>query len=342
MATREERGSGRSAASAASPASDRPRIGVSRCLLGESVRYDGGHKADRFLLDVLARHVEWVPVCPEVEAGMGLPREAVHLSSAPDGVAAGAERVRMLGVRSGRDWTALLVDWSTSRVETLAALNLSGFVLKKDSPSCGLTRVRVHHPTKAVARSGRGLFAEALTTAWPSLPVEDEGRLHDVRLRENFIERVFAYARVKALFAQRWSLGTLVSFHTAHKLQLLSHSRVRYAELGRLVAEGRRLSRSVLAERYLTTFMSALSVLATPGRHADVMQHMLGHFKSQLEPGDKQELLALIADYRGGIVPLVVPLTLLRHYVRAESVEYLAGQTYLEPHPRELVLRNHA
>lgn len=323
-------------------ATDRPRIGVSRCLLGESVRYDGGHKADRFLLDVLAGHVDWLPVCPEVEAGLGIPREAVHLSAATDGVAAGSERVRMVGVKSGKDWTAALMNWSASRVDALAALNLSGFVLKKDSPSCGLMRVRVHHPRKAVTRTGRGLFAETLIAACPSLPVEDEGRLHDARLRENFIERVFAYARVTAFFAQRWTLGSLVSFHTAHKLQLLAHSRVRYAELGRLVAEGRQWSRTALADRYLMTFMSALAVVATPGRHADVMLHMLGHFKAQLTPADKQELLSLIADYRAGIVPLVVPLTLLRHHVRSEAVTYLAGQSYLEPHPRELALKNHA
>ncbi len=320
----------------------RPRVGVSRCLLGDKVRYDGGHKADRFLLDVLASHVQWVSVCPEFEVGMGLPRESVHLVLSQDGVRAGSERVRLVGVRSDQDWTARMAEWSADRVADLTALDLAGFILKKDSPSCGLTRVRVHHPRRAVSRTGRGLFAEALVGACPSLPIEEEGRLHDARLRENFIERVFAYTRVKGLFGKGWRLGSLVAFHTAHKLQLLSHSRVRYTELGRLVADARRWNRSELATRYVTTFMEALTVVATPGRHADVMLHMLGHLKGHLTPDDRQEVLQLIDDYRSGIVPLIVPLTLFGHHVRRYHVGYLKGQTYLEPHPRELALRNHA
>jgi uncharacterized protein YbgA (DUF1722 family)/uncharacterized protein YbbK (DUF523 family) len=320
----------------------RPRIGVSRCLLGDKVRYDGGHKADHFLIDVLAAHVDWVPVCPEVEAGMGLPRESVHLAAASDGVPAGSEQVRMVGVRSGRDWTEALTGAAAARVRDLAAHDLSGFILKKDSPSCGLMRVRVHHPKKAVTRTGRGLFAEALVGSFPSMPVEEEGRLHDVRLRENFIEAVFAYARVKALFSRRWSIGALVDFHTRHKLQLLSHSRVKYAELGRLVARAKTLPRTEVAAQYLSTFMSALSIVVSRGRHVDVMQHMLGHFKTLLRSDDRQEILDLMADYRAGIVPLIVPVTLFRHHVRTHDVGYLQGQTYLEPHPRELALRNHA
>jgi uncharacterized protein YbgA (DUF1722 family)/uncharacterized protein YbbK (DUF523 family) len=321
---------------------ERPRIGVSRCLLGDKVRYDGGHKADRFLLDVLAAHVEWVPVCPEFEAGMGLPRESIHLLSSRDGVVAGGERVRLVGVRSGEDWTARMVDWSADRVKALASMNLAGFILKKDSPSCGLMRVRVHQPQGPVVRTGRGLFAEQLAGQFASLPIEEEGRLHDARLRENFIERVFAYTRVRRLFEKGWNVGALVAFHTAHKLQLLSHSRVLYADLGRLVANGKRHSRIDLAGRYTATFMAALSAMATPGRHADVMQHMLGYLKPHLTPADRQEVLHLISDYRAAIVPLIVPLTLFGHYVRAHEVAYLQGQTYLEPHPRELALRNHA
>ncbi len=306
------------------------------------MRYDGGHKADRFLLDVLASHVEWVPVCPEVEAGMGLPRESVHLSASSDGVPAGSERVRLVGVRSGEDWTSRVATWSAERVRSLGNMDLAGFILKKDSPSCGLMRVRVRHAGHEVTRTGRGLFAEALVGAWSALPIEEEGRLHDAKLRENFIERVFAYTRVKQLFATGWSHGSLVAFHTAHKLQLLSHSRVRYTELGRLVADGKTLSRAELSSRYLATFMNALTLVATPGRHADVMQHMLGHLKGFLGPDDKQELLRLVDDYRAAIVPLIVPLTLFGHHVRRHGVAYLQGQTYLEPHPRELALRNHA
>lgn len=306
------------------------------------MRYDGGHKADRFLLDILAAHVEFVPVCPELEVGMGLPRESVHLLSSKDGVNAGGERVRLVGVRSGEDWTERMTAWSSRKMTDLQDAGLCGFVLKKDSPSCGLMRVRVHHPTRAVARTGRGLFAETLSSTFSTLPLEEEGRLHDARLRENFIERVFAFRRVRAFFGKSWTVGALVAFHTGHKLQLLAHSRVGYDALGRLVADAKKLPRAQLAIRYQTTFMAALSKIATPGRNADVMLHMLGHFKHSLAPGDRQELLQLISDYRAAIVPLIVPLTLFRHHVRVHGVDYLEGQTYLEPSPRELALRNHA
>jgi len=317
-----------------------PRIGISRCLLGDEVRYDGGHKRDHFLVSTIGRFVEWVPVCPEVEVGMGTPRESVRLAADEDGVAAGAARVRLVGVRSGADWTRRMGDYAARRVRELQALDLDGYVLKKDSPSCGLLRVRVY-ASGGATRTGRGLFAEALVERMPHLPAEEEGRLNDPVLRENFVERVFAYRRVRVFFATRWTLGGLVRFHTAHKLQLLSHSRQSYTELGRLVATGKDMSRGGLAERYRDTFMRALARPATRGRQADVMLHVLGHFKRRLDDGDRAELLGAIEDHRRGLVPLVVPITLIQHHVRRHQVEYLAGQTYLEPHPRELALRNH-
>jgi uncharacterized protein YbgA (DUF1722 family)/uncharacterized protein YbbK (DUF523 family) len=319
---------------------DRPRIGISRCLLGEEVRYDGGHKLDPFLVETFGRFVEWMPVCPEVEVGMGTPREAIQLVASPDGVPSGEHRVRLLGVRSRRDWTPDMDRWRRLRVRELVREDLSGYVLKKDSPSCGLERVRVH-TNGHVSRTGRGLFAQALLDAFPNLPIEDEGRLHDPRLRDNFVERVFAYQRVRRLFASRWSVGDLVSFHTAHKLLLLAHSRQAHTALGRLVARAKDLSRRELASLYERGFMEALQKIATPGRHADILQHMLGHMKQCLDDGSKRELLSLIDDHRNGLVSLVVPLTLMRHHVRKHGVEYLASQVYLEPHPRELSLRNH-
>jgi uncharacterized protein YbgA (DUF1722 family)/uncharacterized protein YbbK (DUF523 family) len=319
---------------------DRPRIGISRCLLGEEVRYDGGHKRDPFLVETFGRFVEWIPVCPEVEIGMGTPREPIHLVASPDGVPSGEHRVLLLGVRSRRDWTRDMDRWRRRRVREMARENLSGYVLKKDSPSCGLERVRVHDHG-SVSRGGRGLFAHALLEAFPNLPVEDEGRLHDPRLRDNFVERVFAYQRVRRLFASRWSLGDLVSFHTAHKLLLLAHSRPAHTSLGRLVARAKDLGRREVASLYERGFMEALRKIATPGRHADILQHMLGHFKHALDDASKRELLSLIDDHRNGVVPLIVPLTLIRHHVRQHGVEYLARQVYLEPHPRELSLRNH-
>lgn len=319
---------------------DPVRIGISRCLLGEEVRHDGGHKRDAFLVSTFGRFVEWVPVCPEVEVGMGTPREAIHLVASEDGVPAGVHTVRLLGVTTERDWTSQMSSFAASRAKDLASANLSGYVLKKDSPSCGLERVRVQDDGH-VTRTGRGLFAEALVNALPNLPVEEEDRLHDPALRENFVERVFAYRRLRALFTGRWTIHTLVVFHSMHKLQLLSHSRPGYAELGRLVASAVTHPRRDLSATYQRLFMATLTRPATAGRHSDVMMRALGHLTRLIQTGDRDELLAAIEDHRRGIVPLVVPITLLRHHVRRHDVATLTDQTYLEPHPRELALRNH-
>jgi uncharacterized protein YbgA (DUF1722 family)/uncharacterized protein YbbK (DUF523 family) len=317
-----------------------PRIGISRCLLGDEVRYDGGHKRDPFLVSTFGRFVEWVAVCPEVEVGMGTPREAIQLVAGNNGAVSGAHPVRLVGVRSREDWTARMVTFAASRVRELKSADLAGYVLKKDSPSCGLERVRIHDGER-IMRTGRGLFAEALVGALPNLPIEEEGRLNDPVLRENFVERVFAYQRLRALFSGRWTIHSLVVFHSRHKLQLLSHSRQGYAELGRLVAGAVKHPRRDLNETYQRLFMATLARLATPGRHSDVMLHAIGHLKRLMQPGDRDELLIAIEDHRRGIVPLIVPITLLRHHVRRHDVGYLKDQTYLEPHPRELALRNH-
>jgi uncharacterized protein YbgA (DUF1722 family) len=226
-------------------------------------------------------------------------------------------------------------------VRRLAAEDLCGYVLKKDSPSCGMTRVKVYGSGPSAARSGVGLFASALLARFPDLPVEEEGRLLDPRLRENFIERVFAYRRLTDLFESRWTIGDLVGFHTAHKLVLMAHSSPAYARLGRLVAGAKGLPRARVRAEYGAEFMAALSIVATTRRHTNVLQHMAGYFKRLLDAGSRDELSATIEDYRKGLVPLVAPLTLLRHHVRQQEVRYLAGQVYLEPHPKELMLRNH-
>jgi uncharacterized protein YbgA (DUF1722 family)/uncharacterized protein YbbK (DUF523 family) len=315
----------------------RVKIGISACLLGEEVRFDGGHKRDRFLTDILGKHVEWVPVCPEVEMGLGTPRETMRL------VSAGGSGLRMITTRTGVDHTDGMHRWAARRLEELSRdqPDLCGYVLKKDSPSCGMERVKIYGRAGMPKRDGRGLFASALLRRFPSLPVEEEGRLGDARLRENFIERIFAYRRIKDLLATRWSLRDLVRFHTTHKMSLLAHSTVKYNELGRLVAGARAMPRAALGRTYEDAFMAALAIVATPKRHANVLTHMLGHLKKLLDPESRQELLQTIEDYRLGVVPLVVPITLLRHHVRARGVAYLLEQVYLDPHPRELMLRNH-
>jgi uncharacterized protein YbgA (DUF1722 family)/uncharacterized protein YbbK (DUF523 family) len=309
------------------------RIGVSTCLLGEQVRFDGGHKRDPFLVETFGRYVEWVPVCPEVEAGLGVPRESMQLRRADD-------QVRLVTTKTGIDHTDTMRRYAARRVAELAAHDLCGYVLKKNSPSCGMERVKIYGRSGPVT-SGRGLFATALLEAFPHLPVEEEGRLSDPRLRENFVERVFAYRRLRSLFSGHWTVGGLVAFHTAHKLQLMAHAPQRYAELGRLVAGAKALTRPVLRESYAEQFMRGLGTMATPKRHVNVLQHILGYFSDQLDSTARRELLELIEDYGRGLLPLVVPLTLVRHYVRQFAVAYVQAQTYLDPHPKELMLRNH-
>jgi uncharacterized protein YbgA (DUF1722 family)/uncharacterized protein YbbK (DUF523 family) len=318
---------------AAFPAAEEIRVGISSCLLGQQVRFDGGHKLDHFAKDLLGRFVTFVPVCPEVEVGMGVPRETIRLERR-----AGA--VRLVAPKSGTDHTAAMRAFSEARVRELAALDLSGYVLKKDSPSCGMERVRVWGG-KIATRDGRGAFAQVLLERLPLLPVEEEGRLRDLPLRENFVERVFAYRRVKDFFAARWKLGDLVAFHAAEKLLVLAHEPAAYTRLGRLVAQAKALPRAEVARRYAEGHAAALAKLATRGRHTNVLQHMAGYFKDGATAEDRSELAAAIDDYRRGLVPLVVPVTLVKHHVRRLGVEYLAAQRYLDPHPKELMLRNH-
>jgi uncharacterized protein YbgA (DUF1722 family)/uncharacterized protein YbbK (DUF523 family) len=312
------------------------RIGISSCLLGQKVRYDGGHKRDGFLVDLFGQYVEWVPVCPELEMGLGVPREPIHLVSRD-----GGDKLRLIGVKSGADHTEAMQAYARERLDELEGLDLCGYVLKKDSPSCGLLRVKVWNQPATATKNGRGLFAAALLARLPRLPVEEEGRLSDPRLRENFIERVFAYVRLKELFRGRWTVGQLVAFHAAHKLLLLAHSPDAYRRLGRLVAAAKGTNRRLLRNEYEAGFMEALAVVATRGRQVNVLQHMAGYLRDRLDAASRDELQQAIADYRAGLVPLVVPITLLRHHVRHLDVRYLAGQVYLDPHPKELMLRNH-
>jgi uncharacterized protein YbgA (DUF1722 family)/uncharacterized protein YbbK (DUF523 family) len=311
-----------------------PRIGISACLLGEAVRFDGGHKRDAFLTETFGQFVEWVQVCPEVECGFGTPREPMRLERVKG-------EVRLLTVKNSIDVTERMQHYAERRVAQLASERLCGYVLKKDSPSCGLERVKVYDTHGVPAKSGRGMFAAALLKRFPHLPMEEEGRLSDPRLRESFVERIFAFWRLRGLFDGRWSLAALVEFHTAHKLILMAHSPHAYQQLGRLVARARRMPCNKVERRYTETFMAALAMIATRRRHTNVLQHMAGYFRDELDSASRVELHTAIDDYRRGLVPIIVPLTLLRHHVRVHNVSYLARQIYLEPHPKELMLRNH-
>lgn len=310
------------------------RLGISRCLLGDEVRFDGGHKRDNFLTDVFGRYVEWVPVCPEVEAGLGTPREAMRLVG-------NSQHPRLVTIKSGIDHTNALETITKKRIEELSELDLSGYVFKKDSPSCGVERVRIYNEHGMPSRSGIGLFARGFLEQFPLIPVEEEGRLCDAPLRENFIERVFCYRRYQDLLRSGVTRQVVVRFHTIHKYLLLAHSQQHYELLGRLVGRAEQYRPKELAVRYGELFMKALAVKATVRKHVNVLQHILGYFKERLKSQEKVELLGVIDDYHRGLTPLIVPLTLIKHYVQLFNVDYILDQVYLNPHPKELMLRNH-
>jgi uncharacterized protein YbgA (DUF1722 family)/uncharacterized protein YbbK (DUF523 family) len=310
------------------------RLGISRCLLGDEVRFDGGHKRDNFLTDVLGPYVEWVPVCPEVEAGLGTPREAMRLVGDP-------AHPRLLTIKSGRDHTRALEKMTTGRLAELGNLDLSGYVFKRGSPSCGVERVRVYTEQAMPSHNGVGIFARAFIEHFPLIPVEEEGRLCDAPLRENFIERVFCYRRYQDLLQNGVTRQAVVRFHTIHKYLLLAHSAQHYQALGRLVGQAEHHRPKELGFKYGELFMKALAVKATVRKHVNVLQHILGYFKTQLGASQKAELLGVISDYHQGLTPLIVPLTLIKHYVHLFDVGYIREQVYLNPHPKELMLRNH-
>lgn len=309
------------------------KLGVSSCLLGEQVRYDGGHKHDRYITDVLGRYFSFVPVCPEVGCGLPIPRESMRLEGDP-------AAPRLMTNKTRIDLTDQMLDYCNQKVEELAADDLCGYVFKKDSPSSGLFRVKIYNNSMAT-KNGSGLFAAAMVRRFPLLPMEEEGRLHDPQLRENFIERVFSYRRWKDFLKEGPTLGQLVRFHTNHKLLMMAHSPEVYRSMGALVAHGKDLPLSELLQRYEELFMKGLSFHATFKKNTNVLQHLMGYFKRELTADEKQELLEVIGQYHDQLTPLIVPITLIRHYVRKYDQQYLKEQVYLAPHPAELMLRNH-
>jgi uncharacterized protein YbgA (DUF1722 family)/uncharacterized protein YbbK (DUF523 family) len=312
----------------------RVRIGISACLLGERVRYDGGHKRDPFLVEVFGRHVEWVPVCPEVEMGLGVPRDTLRLERRGD-------HTRLIMPTTAADYTERMHTFTAQRLEALAGEGLCGYILKKDSPSCGMERVRLYMGQGMPHKSGQGLFAAALMQYFPHLPVEEEGRLNDPRLRENFVTRVFAYQRWQRMTERTISRAALLQFHAQYKFVLVAHSQVGSQRLGRLLAHPERFADDqTLARSYLDGFTEVMRRTPTCRSHTNVLQHLAGYVSDLLDSDERTELTEIIAQYRRGLLPLIVPVTLLRHYVRKFQVPYLLEQVYLTPHPHELMLLN--
>jgi len=306
-------------------------IAVSSCLLGQEVRYDGGHKHNAYLTGTLGRYFEYTAFCPEVAIGLGVPRPTLQLVQIDDAVRVRGSKDLELDV------TQRLQDYARSVVPLLDGF--CGYIFKKSSPSCGMERVKIYKNGNPVA-NGRGAYAEVIMQALPALPVEEEGRLMDPVLRENFIERVFVYYRWQQFLRQEFSPAGLVRFHSEHKFTLLAHDETVYRGLGRLIADAGTSDLESLAGRYLRDLMRALSRPATRKTHTNVLMHIMGYLKQSLSTDDKQELLELLDKYRLGQVPLIVPITLMKHYLRRYPNNYIEQQVYLNPHPEELMLRN--
>ncbi|MBE2998753.1 DUF523 and DUF1722 domain-containing protein [Nocardiopsis sp. HNM0947] len=310
----------------------RPLVGVSSCLLGAPVRHNGGHSRHRFLTDELDRFVDWLPVCPEAEIGLGTPRPTLRLRRRE-------EQDRVVSNADGADHTDALASIADQHLDRLREAD--GYVLKNKSPSCGLFALPVAgEEGQRVSGSGRGAFADRLTRLLPSLPVEEQGRLMDASLREWFVERVFAHARLRTLFAGDWRPKDLVDFHTRHKLQLMAHSPEGYRETGRLVARAGERPRQWTEEAYTAAFHRALAVRTSRGKHANALQHAFGMLSPLLDDGRRHDLLASIEDYRQERAPLSLPTALLRHHCGSEEVPWARDQTYLRPYPDDLRLRH--
>ena len=313
---------------------EKVRIGVSSCLLGNEVRWNAGHKLDRYLTNTLGQFVEYVPVCPEVEAGFGVPRESFRLVGDP-------ENPRLITFKSKTDHTDQMIRWAKRRVKELEKEDLCGFIFKSDSPSSGMIRVKVYNEKGMPEKKGIGMFAREYMNYFPLIPVEDDGRLHDPAIRENFIERIFTLKRWRDSSASSQSVGNLVDFHTRHKLLILSHGQKHSRLMGKLVADSNKEPPKELYNQYERLLMEALSLKSTIKKNSNVLQHLMGYFKKHLSGDEKQELLEIFNQYRDELIPLIVPITLINHYVRKYDQSYLKQQTYLNPHPVELKLRTH-
>jgi len=311
----------------------RIKLGISRCLLGEQVRYDGRHKLDRFLVDTLGRYVDYVPVCPEVECGLPVPRETMQLVGDP-----GAPR--LMTRETGRDLTGQMMKWVNRRLTVLEKEDLCGFIFKSKSPSCGMERVKIFDSSRVPAAAGSGIFSGEFMMRFPMLPVEDEERLHDPDIRENFIERIFTLDCYRRAVSGARTAGVLTVFHARHKLLLMAHSEKHCRAMGRLLAGKGNLSE--IRQDYQAMLMEGLKCKATVKKHVNVLQHILGYFRKLITPDEKREITGIIGQFAHEDVPLTMPLTLFRHYARKYKVEYLESQYYLNPQPVELALKKHA
>lgn len=311
----------------------KPKIAISACLMGAEVRYNGGHKASRLCRQILSEYFDFVPVCPEVAIGLGIPREPIRLTGDMD-------QPQAIGTVSPQlNVTRPLAEYGRHMAAELD--DICGYIFMQKSPSCGMERVKVYHANGALLDGGgQGIYAHAFCAARPDLPVEEDGRLNDPVLRENFLTRVFAFHAWQQLLQQGLSRRGLTDFHSRYKYLLMAHNPMQYKTLGNLLGNMGRSDPQTLGPRYFSELMKALKRCATRGTHTNVLQHLSGYLKQAISAEDKQEVQHVIGQYRHGIVPLVVPLTLLKHHFRQHPDPYIAQQVYLQPHPENLSLRN--
>jgi uncharacterized protein YbgA (DUF1722 family)/uncharacterized protein YbbK (DUF523 family) len=309
------------------------RVGISTCLLGQEVRYDGGHKRNQFIVEVLGDFFSWVPICPEVEVGMGTPRESVQLVR-------NGQATRMIAPRSGRDWTDEMLSYSQKRVESLKAEELRGYILKKDSPTCGMGRVKLYDENGVPSRDAIGLYAKVLLEIYPNLPIEEEGRLNDPAIRESFITRVFAFNRWLRMRSTEPKPKNLVEFHTQHKLLAMAHNEKLQRKMGKLVADAGVKEFADLLDEYEALLMEALKSRSNRNRHFNVMQHLTGFLKETLSSEEKAELNTVLEEYKNGWVPLITPMTLLHHHLKKLEHAWVEAQYYLAPYPASLAVRS--
>ena len=307
-------------------------IGISSCLLGEKVRFDGSHKHERYLTGTLGEFFHWVPTCPEVAIGLPVPRPTIRLQSSEDGP-------RLIEPKAGTDLTDKMAKYARKRAKELQSSEIYGYILKSKSPSCGMARIKIYkgHGVRP-ATNGQGVFAKELGEVNPDLPIEEEGRLMDYVLRENWVRRVFAYYAFKNQVAKRPTVGKMVGFHSRYKFSILSHCEASYRELGQIVAGAKQKGALTASKEYQGIMMAAMKKRATKAKHVNVMEHLFGFFKKVLDKKVRDEIRQSIQDYKKGYVSMIVPVTLLRHYANMLEIEYLQSQSYLNPHPKQLAL----
>lgn len=306
-------------------------VGISSCLLGEKVRYDGSHKHHSYIVSTLGEYFEYRSFCPEMSIGLGVPRKPIRLVYRDD-------EVRCVGV-DDPDFDVTDKLHESAQGQKLWHEKIYAYIVKKDSPSCGMERVKVY-TNDVPRRSGAGIYTKTFMQNFPYLPVEEEGSIGDAVLRENFIKRVFVYKRWRDMLDDEPDIKQLTRFHAQHKLILYSHNQDKARKLGNRLSAIRAEEVLGFSEEYISRLMEILKIPATRKNHVNVLQHIQGYLKKHLDPDDKAELTQLIEEYRLGLVPLIVPVTLLRHHFRKYPHPYILDSYYMNPHPRELMLLN--